>query len=145
MRNILFCVLVAMLSSSCIFKMLAIEQLDYENVGWSVANETDQNILVELTRSKLYIIEPQSAANYYLYTPNPEFDSYWSYLQSQYGVQPQMKIYTANKDVLLKEWSLGEFDNNDQHYFFDENSWVKGKHEAGFTMWTFTLTDEDLK
>lgn len=144
MKKIVFLLLMAVLSTSCIFKMLAVEDLDSEIVGWAVVNKTGHDVSVELTKASSYLIKPDSAAYYFLHTPDAVFDSYWNHLQSNYGVQPQMKIYTANKASLLKVWSYGENDNSDKHHFFDKNSWVKGKHAAGFTLWTFTLTKEDF-
>lgn len=144
MKRIVFLILMAVLSSSCIFKMMAVEDLDSEIVGWSVVNKTGQDIFVELTKAQSYIVKPDSSAYYFLSTSNATFNSYWNYLQREYGVLAEMKIYTANKDVQLKEWSCGVKDNTDKHHFFDEKSWVKGKHAAGFTLWTFTLTDEDF-
>ena len=134
----------AVLSTSCIYKMMAVEDLDSEIVGWSVVNKTEQDIFVELTKAQSYIVKPDSSANYFLSTSNATFYSYWNYLQREYGILPEMKIYTANNASLLKKWSFGENDKSDKHYFFEEKSWVKGKHAAGFTLWTFTLTDEDF-
>ena len=144
MKKIVFILLMAVLSTSCIFKMLAVEDLDSEIVGWAVVNKTGQEVFVELTTASSYLIKPDTVAYYFLNTPDAVFDSYWNHLQRNYGVQPQMKIYTANKASLLKVWSCGEMDSADEHNFFNEKSWVKGKHAAGFTMWTFTLSDEDI-
>lgn len=159
--------LIASLLALCLVSCDPKEALDPTNrCLWIVKNSTGEDIWIKSELSvdefEKYLRVNESKTFDRGGAPKAEavdFQDFFSvYVNDEKSYLKAVEIYNADKTVLLKKWSISQF-NNHGRQFFNEAYWTKkewkgqgGYEKYGYSdkwynyhEWTFEILPEDLK